>query len=101
MPDPVPGIVPVITQLEMFCTTFNSDRTFSLITHIRQHTFYIPDPHHQQHISPLTAHDNQLMSDHTPVTCLIDADIIDKSTNKTSDFRRANWKIYVQYLNDN
>lgn len=50
-------------------------------------------------ISPLNALDNQLMSDHSPVTCMIDADIIDKSKNKSPDFRRANWNAYENFLN--
>lgn len=50
-------------------------------------------------ISPLTALDDQLMSDHTPVICTIDADIIDKSTNKFPDFRRANWNAYEDFIN--
>lgn len=50
------------------------------------------------YISPLTALDNQLMSDHTPVTCTIDADIVDRTINKSADFRRANWKVYEEFL---
>lgn len=32
---------------------------------------------------------------------LIDADTVDKTTNKSPDFRRANWEIYDEFLNDN
>lgn len=38
------------------------------------------------YISPLIAHDNQLNSDHSPITCLIDAEVMENSTNHlTSD----------------
>jgi len=53
------------------------------------------------YISPLTALDNQLMSDHTPVICSIDADIIDKTTNKSPDFRRADWNVFENFLSSN
>lgn len=50
-------------------------------------------------ISPLTAHVDQLKSDHSPITCLIDADTVDKTTKKSLDYRRANWVNYEEYLN--
>jgi hypothetical protein len=40
------------------------------------------------------------MSDHTPVICLIDADIVDRIVNKSPDFSRANWKAYEEHLNN-
>lgn len=50
-------------------------------------------------ISPLTAHVDQLKSDHAPVTCFIDADTVDKTISKKPDYRRANWTNYEEYLN--
>lgn len=50
-------------------------------------------------ISSITAHADQLTSDHSPVTCTIDADTVDQTVNKSLDFRRANWNRYEDYLN--
>lgn len=50
-------------------------------------------------ISPITAHIDQLKSDHSPITCTIDADTTTNSMNKSLDYRRANWLSYESFLN--
>lgn len=51
------------------------------------------------YISPLSSHDSQLMSDHAPVSCEVDANVIEKTVHKSPDYKRANWKMYEDYLN--
>lgn len=103
------------------CTRNNTAGNVLYNLQLRSNFFisHTPDPTHYPHsgttpstidimlsnsslyIGPLTALDDQLMSDHTPVICTIDADIIDKTTRKSPDYRRANWKVFEDFLDNN
>lgn len=52
------------------------------------------------YISPLNAHCDQLMSDHTPVTCIIDAVTLDESPIKLPNYKLADWKKFREHINN-
>lgn len=52
-------------------------------------------------ITPLTSLDNELPSDHAPVICCLDTDILPKPLAKIPNYKRANWKKYQDFINSN
>ena len=52
-------------------------------------------------VSPLTAHDDQLMSDHAPVTCTLDAGALNLKSAKYLDFKKANWLLFRKHVDEN
>lgn len=52
-------------------------------------------------VSQLISDHDHLNSDHSTVTCTIDADTVDRSPNKSPDYRRADWAAYEDYINNN